>query len=198
MPIDVYNAILDQRLSELREDIFPRLRGHSHLTLEIGSGHGHFLTAYAEAHPGEFCVGVDLIADRLKRAERKSDRAGSGNVLWVQAEAGLLVEALPADCLLSRIFVLFPDPWPKRRHWKNRLIQPSFLDVLAAKSRPGAQLFFRTDHREYFSYASEVIGAHPLWRVDETLPWPFELVTVFQQRADQYQSLIVIRRDSHV
>ncbi|MEY4489184.1 MAG: hypothetical protein RIQ79_1692 [Verrucomicrobiota bacterium] len=198
MPIDVYNTILDQRLSELKGDVFPRLQGHAHLTLEIGSGHGHFLTAYAEAHPDEFCVGVDLIADRLRRAERKSDRTGSGNILWVQAEAGLLVEAMPADCVLSRIFVLFPDPWPKRRHWKNRLIQTAFLDALAAKSRPGAQLFFRTDHTEYFSYARDVILAHPLWRVDEEVKWPFELVTVFQQRADQYQSLIAIRRDAAV
>jgi len=193
MPLAVYNTILEQRLAGLHTEFFPRLKGHSQLTLEIGCGHGHFLTAYAEAHPNEFCVGIDLIADRLDRAERKTTRAGRTNVAWVQAEAGLLVEALPLDCRLSRVLVLFPDPWPKRRHWKNRLIQPAFLDALAAKTILGAQLCFRTDHAPYFAYAVDAIRSHPSWRIDQTAIWPFELATVFQNRADSYQSFIAIR-----
>ncbi len=193
MPLAVYNSILEQRLAELHADFFPLLRGRSQLTLEIGCGHGHFLTAYAEAHPNEFCVGIDLIADRLQRAERKTTRAGRTNVAWVQAEAGLLVEALPRDCLLTRILVLFPDPWPKRRHWKNRLIQAAFLDALAARTASGAQLCFRTDHAPYFSYALDAIRSHAMWRIDDAAAWPFELATVFQSRADSYQSLIAVR-----
>jgi tRNA (guanine-N7-)-methyltransferase len=196
MPLDVYNTIIDQRLAELRGDFFPRLQGRDHLTLEIGCGHGHYLTAYAEAHPHEYCVGIDLIADRLERAERKTSRVGRTNVAWVQAEASLLVAALPDESVLRRIFVLFPDPWPKRRHWKNRLIQTGFLDLLAAKSAVGAQLCFRTDHVSYFTYAYETIRSHPLWELDASSVWPFELATVFQQRASAYQSLIAVRKDA--
>lgn len=193
MSLAVYNSILEQRLAELNADFFPLLKGHSQLTLEIGCGHGHFLTAYAEAHPKEFCVGIDLIPDRLQRAERKTTRAGRTNVVWVQAEAGLLVEALPHDCLLTRILVLFPDPWPKRRHWKNRLIQTAFLDALAARTAIGAQLCFRTDHAPYFFYALDAIRSHALWSIDAAAAWPFEIATVFQNRAESYQSLIAVR-----
>jgi tRNA (guanine-N7-)-methyltransferase len=88
--------------------------------------------------------------------------------------------------------VLFPDPWPKRRHHKNRLMQPEFLDLLAEKSVPGALLYFRTDHGPYFTDASSTLLHHPRWALDATA-WPFEQETVFQSRAETHQSCIAKR-----
>ena len=194
MPLDLYANIRDQRLAALRGDFLPRLsvaEGRL-LTLEIGCGHGHYLNAFAAAHPGEFCVGIDLLADRIERAERKAKRAKLANLVFVQAEASLFLSALqtwgtepPRAPRLGRIFVLFSDPWPKRRHWKHRVLQPSLLDTLATLATPGARLHFRTDHPEYYDYARDVVVNHPRWNLASPTeePWPFEYVSVFEERA---------------
>lgn len=201
MPIDLYDSIRQQRLAALRADFFPRMPAGRPLTLELGCGHGHYLNAYAAARPDEFCVGIDLIGDRIERAERKATRAKLDNLLFVQAEAALFISAL-ADIAprprLARVFILFSDPWPKRRHWKNRVVQAELLDSLAPLAEPGAALHFRTDHPEYFSYANEVVAAHPQWRLagPEEAPGPFEHVSVFEERAlaGVPQSFTALRR----
>jgi len=190
MPLAIAHALTASRLAALRAQLAPLLPADRPVTLEIGSGHGHFLTAYAAAHPERFCIGIDLLADRLARSARKSDRARLSNIAWLHAEARLFLEALPAGTLLSEIFVLFSDPWPKRRHWKNRVIQPGFLDLLAGRAGEGARLYFRTDHAPYFEQAGNFIDRHPDWSLEPEAPWPFELPTVFQQRALHHQSLV--------
>jgi len=184
---DARRATLQRQLAEL-------LAAHPSFTLEIGAGHGHFLTDYAAAHPKEFCVGCDLLRDRVERAIRKRDRARLANLVFLKAEAAELIAALPSQVMLRRVFVLFPDPWPKRRHHKHRLMQADILHALAAKSAPGADLCFRTDDAAYFAAAKSEVLAHPDWEITAATPWPFERETVFQSRAPAYQSLIALRR----
>ena len=194
MPLEIAQAITASRLTELRARLAPLLQTQLPLTLEIGSGHGHFLTAYAEAHPQKFCIGIDIIGDRLDRSERKSTRAALTNIAWVHAEVTLFLEALPAKTRLADIFLLFSDPWPKRRHCKNRVLQTEFLTLLASRAEAGARFCFRTDHAEYFDYAQKIALAHADWSVAEEV-WPFELASVFQNRAESgYQSFIARRR----
>jgi tRNA (guanine-N7-)-methyltransferase len=182
-----------ERLDTLRSAIEP-LADRSTITLEIGSGHGHFLTAYAAAHPQEFCVGIDIILDRFRRSERKRTRAAASNLCFIRAEASEFLEVLPLRTRLARIFVLFPDPWPKRRHHKNRLIRPDFLSRLAKQTNARGELYFRTDDAPYFTAAKTVIAHHPDWEISHDASWPFELETVFQKRATSFQSLIARRR----
>jgi tRNA (guanine-N7-)-methyltransferase len=82
---------------------------------ELGCGHGHFLTAYAAAHPDQLCLGVDLSGERVARAQRKQHRAQLENLYFLRADARLFLEALPPTAKCSAIYVLFPDPWPKLR-----------------------------------------------------------------------------------
>lgn len=203
MPIELYDTLLEKRSAALRADFFPRLpaAGGPPLTIELGCGHGHYLTAYAGANPGEFCIGLDLLADRIARAERKAVRAKLSNLVFVQAEAALFLSALAEmkdRAALRRVFVLFSDPWPKRRHWKHRVMQPHLLDTLAALTETGASVHFRTDHPDYFTYASEVVAAHNAWRLaaPAEAPWPFEYVSVFEERAlaGVPQSFTALRR----
>ncbi|MGC4072419.1 MAG: methyltransferase domain-containing protein [Nibricoccus sp.] len=168
------------------------------MTLEIGCGHGHFLTSYAIHHPSTFCIGIDLIVDRVARAGRKKDRARLTNLHFLQAEAGEFLDSLPAGAQFADVFVLFPDPWPKRRHHKNRLIQPEFLTKLASRMDSGARLCFRTDYAPYFAEASRTIGAHGAWDIPSSAPWPHELETVFQSRAAGFQSLVALRNSAPV
>ena len=194
MPIEQAIALHRRRILALKEVLASINLSHHDLTLEIGCGHGHYMAAYAEAHPDEHCLAIDIIQERLDKASRKTERAGLKNVVWLNAAAEDLLEALPPETRFTRkILVLFPDPWPKRRHWKNRLIQPAFLDRLAPLSAPGTLLCFRTDHASYFEAAQDMIGQHPKWQINPTLPWPFEQSTVFAAKAPSYQSLVAER-----
>ncbi|MCC6415222.1 MAG: methyltransferase domain-containing protein [Opitutaceae bacterium] len=194
MPIEQAQAIAASRESDLCAQLAAQAGDWAGpVTLEIGCGHGHFMAAYAAAHRAERCLAIDIMRDRLERAQRKTDRAGLTNVVFLRAEARMLVENLPENLRLDRIFVLFPDPWPKRRHHKNRLMQAGFLSALAQHCAPDARLFFRTDHAPYFAAAAALLGSHPDWRcVDE--PWPFEQPTVFQTRAPAFQSCVAALR----
>ena len=141
MPLELARSVELIRQAELRRRLDALFTGWpAEFTLEIGCGHGHFLAAYAAVHPAEHCLGVDLLLDRIERAERKARRDGSPNVAFIQTEARMLLETLPPACRVGRVFVLFPDPWPKRRHHKNRLINDRFLDLLAARAAPEARL----------------------------------------------------------
>ncbi len=182
-----------ERRAALDAKVVAALQDHTRVTLEIGSGHGHFLNGYAAANPDRYCLGIDIILDRCERSERKRSRAALNNLAFLRAEAVEFLGALPTTVTLDDIFVLFPDPWPKRRHHKNRLLQAEFLSLLASHAAPSARLCFRTDYEEYFEAALAVVQNHPAWEV-VTEPWPFELATVFQARAPSYQSWIARRR----
>lgn len=183
------------RIAALRDYLTPLLAGQPHLTLEIGCGHGHFLAAYAAAQPEKFCIGVDLLTKRIERGNRKRDRQGLANLDFIKAEANELLAAIPDNHRLSEIFFLFPDPWPKTRHHKNRLIQTALLDRLAALSLPGkTRLHFRTDHADYFTWSTDLLRAHPAWEILPEAPWPFEQETFFSQLLPEYQSLIAGRQ----
>lgn len=181
-----------QRRAALRTKLAALIPPKAILVLEIGSGHGHFLTRYAEAFPQNLCLGVDLISDRIRRARRKAERAKLTNCHFIQAEARELIDALPDSVTFAEVWVLFPDPWPKKRHHKNRLLQPAFFETLAHRAGEGARLYFRTDHGEYFHAAAGLPGV-PTWRIDPAARWPLEPETVFQARAPSYHSLVAVR-----
>jgi len=190
MPREIFEAVQAERRAELRSALATILPADAkQLILEIGCGNGHFLTAYASAHPEKLCIGIDLRLERTDKALRKRDRAGLLNLHFLRCEARNLLRELPAGVTLTDIYMLFPDPWPKKRHHKNRLLQTGFLDELGVRAGQGSRLFFRTDYRPYFDEAREIIAAHPQWRLlpDDSLP--FEHVTIFQSRASVYYSL---------
>ncbi|MCD8299521.1 MAG: tRNA (guanosine(46)-N7)-methyltransferase TrmB [Opitutae bacterium] len=150
------------------------------LTLEIGCGHGHFLAAYAAAFPQETCIGIDLISKRIERAQHKKELAKLDNVHFFKADADEFFEALPPKIVLGKIFLLFLDPWPKKRHHKNRIIREQTLSEWARRSRAGTMMYFRTDHEGFYEWSREAIEAHPNWELCPDAPWPFERETYFQ------------------
>jgi len=107
----------------------------------------------------------------------------------LHASAEDFLASLPETARFADVFVLFPDPWPKRRHHKNRLMQPVFLSQIAAKAGQGLRLYFRTDDSDYFDAAKAVVMEHPGWQVLDA-PWAFEYETVFQERAAGFHSLV--------
>ncbi|TVR47663.1 MAG: methyltransferase domain-containing protein [Puniceicoccaceae bacterium] len=189
LPPELQQAVADRRV-RLREELAHLLEKVSVVTWEIGCGHGHFLAAYAKAHPAEFCLGIDLQGGRLARAERKRAASGLPNLAFLRAEARECLLEWPESTALGAVWVLFPDPWPKKRHHKNRLLGPDFLSLLARRARPGAPLYLRTDHADYFAAVAETLDQHSDWGATEIdPPWPLDQATIFQQRARRFHSL---------
>lgn len=191
MLTEKYLNIIQGRREGLRRDLAPLFPGPEarDFTLEVGCGHGHYLTDYAAAHPGELCVGIDLLADRIARAQRKRDRARAASLHFIQAEARLFLSELPAPARIARLLLLFPDPWPKLRHHKHRILQPDFLSAVAERAAPGCRFYFRTDFAPYLEDGRAALAGHPRWEVVEE-PFPFERETVFQARAPAFGSCV--------
>jgi len=166
------------------------LAGRTEITFELGCGHGHWLAAYAAAHPDEFCVGIDLITHRVERSVRKQTLGKLANVIFLKAEATEFLEALPPSVALRKVFILYPDPWPKKKHHKNRFINAANLDLLARRAAPGARLHFRTDDADYFAWTGEFLAAHARWQVACDAEWPFEQKTFFEERMKDRRDVI--------
>lgn len=184
------------RIGALRAALAQDFAPGEAITLEFGCGHGHWLSAYAEAHPERACLGLDLIFSRIRKANEKKAKRGLSRLHFYRGEANELLEAWPQDRPISEIFMLFPDPWPKARHHKHRMIQSAFLTTIAAKVSTGTRFHFRTDHEDYFAWTREHFIAHPCWEIDEEAPWPWETPTVFQKLMNSWQSLIATRNDA--
>jgi len=188
-----YEAVLaevQQRKAKLAHYCAELFAPNRACTLEVGCGHGHFLAAYAQAHPDELCVGIDRVTKRIEKGRLKKTKHQIDNVHFIKADLNEFLDALPASVVLDKIFMLFPDPWPKKRHHKNRMLQHSFLDKIAQRGTPACRFYFRTDHRDYFEWSLTHIEQHPQWELDKTASWPFEKDSFFQNLMDEWQSLI--------
>ena len=156
--------------------------------LEIGFGGGEHLAAQAARRPDVLAIGVEPFLNGVASALRHIDDAGLANVRIVQGDARDIVGRL-LDASLERIFILFPDPWPKTRHHKRRLMQPDFIGDLARVARPGARLGFATDWRDYAAWTLERMAASPDWTwtaqpaSDWRAPPPDHVTTRYEQKA---------------
>ena len=185
--------LLEERRSKLARESRRIFAEVGKLSLEVGCGHGDFLAAFAAEFPEETCVGIDLKAKRLARARRKRERAELTNLYFVQAEAVEFLTVLPKGTSITRTFLLFSDPWPKRRHHKHRVMQPIFLHLLAERTVAGGRLHFRTDHTPYFDWAVKLVRGHAQWVIQRCAEWPLEESSRFQQMASSYDSFTAVR-----
>ena len=159
----------------------------------MGCGHGHYLLSYAKSTKDEIFIGIDRIAKRIRKAQAKLDKQGLRNVFFFKAEANEVLEILAREITISKVLILFPDPWPKARHHKKRLIQTHLLSELAKRMAIDKKLYFRTDHENYFALTQEKIVAHPAWRLEEDFAWPHEASSYFQDLVNQWHSLVAVR-----
>jgi tRNA (guanine-N7-)-methyltransferase len=128
--------------------------------LEIGFGGGEHLAWQAAANPDIGLIGCEPYENGVVALLGHVRDGGLGNVrIWPDDARALLERLAPGS--VARAFVLFPDPWPKARHHKRRLIQAPFLDLLAAALRPGAELRIATDHAAYLDWILERAPSHP-------------------------------------
>lgn len=158
--------------------LFPRSQP---LEVELGSGDGSFLIQYAAAHPDANFLGVERLLGRIRKIDRKSHRAGLENIRLIRLEAAYVLEFLLPKHSAQAIHVYFPDPWPKRKHRKNRLINERFVELARKALQPGGTVYLRTDDADYFAQMTSVFGASPWFAEIETPSSLSDLQTDFER-----------------
>ena len=155
------------------------------LRLEIGCGHGEFIAQMAAAHPQIDFIGLELDHLRVNKCAHKCLAHGAGNVRLYSGDAAALVARLP-EAAFERIYILFPDPWPKMAHRRRRLVNRAFLHQLARIAAPDCRLVFTSDSHGYaMQVLSNMSTTCGLWRSLHASGYRFEVpvrfVTVFER-----------------
>jgi tRNA (guanine-N7-)-methyltransferase len=153
-------------------ELFPKPQP---LEVELGCGDASFLVEYARRNPGNNFIGVERLLGRISKLNKKGGRAGLTNLRGVRIESSYFLQWLLPPRSVSALHIYFPDPWPKKRHRKNRLINGHFPAPARAALAPGGKIYLRTDDADYFSQMTEVFGAD---RNFEKIETPVELAEI--------------------
>ena len=141
---------------------WPEVFGRSApLGVEIGFGMGQATLDWAASRPHLNIVGIEIYRPGFGALLAGIERLGLANLRLLEGDAALLLDSKFGAGSLDEARILFPDPWPKKRHHKRRLIQPAFAELLASRLRPGGRLLLATDWPEYAQWMRDVLAAEP-------------------------------------
>ncbi|HMM54834.1 MAG TPA: tRNA (guanosine(46)-N7)-methyltransferase TrmB [Candidatus Desulfobacillus sp.] len=129
--------------------------------VEIGFGMGETTASIAAAHPENDYLGIEVHTPGVGSLLKQIGERGLGNLRVIQHDAVEVLRDMIPPASLDGAHVFFPDPWPKKRHHKRRLVQPGFVALLASRLKPGACLHLATDWQEYAEQMLAVLGAEP-------------------------------------
>lgn len=145
------------------------------LEIELGSGDGSFLAQYAAAHRDRNFIGVERLLGRIRKLDRKRQRLGLENLRVARIEAAYFLGYLLPRKSAEALHIYFPDPWPKRKHRKNRLINSRFPQLAQGALASGGRVYLRTDDLDYFTQMKSVFVSCPTFR---EIPMPDALTEV--------------------
>ncbi len=135
--------------------------------LEIGFGNGETLIEQAGANPGLDFIGIEVHEPGVGHCMLHAEAAGISNLRIIRHDAIEVMRYQIPDGSLSRINLYFPDPWPKKRHHKRRILQPAFLELAAQKIEAGGTLHTATDWQNYAEQIDALIGSQERFRLSE-------------------------------
>jgi len=155
---DTTGVLLDDAVVKEPIDLAATFGNDRPVEIEIGVGKGTFLVTRALARPEVNFLGVEYARAYAHHAADRCRRRGATNVRMLHADAGRLFAECLGDESLQRVPIYFPDPWPKRKHKRRRLIQPAFARQVVRTLKPGGQFIVVTDHMDYFLQIRRVLG----------------------------------------
>jgi tRNA (guanine-N7-)-methyltransferase len=159
-------------------ELFPECQP---LEVELGSGDGSFIVEWARRHPEKNFLAVERLLGRLRKVDRKGQRAGLTNLRAIRIEAAYCLEyLLPAESV-NVLHVYFPDPWPKRKHRRHRLVNEHFTEVAKQVLAPGGVIYLRTDDADYFAQITAVFGANASFQTVAAAKDLEEMLTDFER-----------------
>ncbi len=150
-------VLLDEAVAEKAMDLTAIFGNSRPVEIEIGSGKGAFLLRRASARPEVNLLGVEWLAGYAALAADRALRASLKNVRLLYADAEQVFARCLANGSVQRVHIYFPDPWPKRKHLRRRLIKPEFVQNLRRVLRIGGTVHITTDHAEYFRQIRRVL-----------------------------------------
>jgi tRNA (guanine-N7-)-methyltransferase len=159
-------------------ELFPKPQP---LEVELGCGDASFLIEYARRHPERNFIGVERLLGRIRKLDRKGCRAGLTNLRGVRIESSYFLQHLLPPRSALALHVYFPDPWPKKKHRKHRLINERFPEIARTALTPGGIVYLRTDDGDYFNQMTEVFRANAEFQKMETPVELAELLTDFER-----------------
>ncbi len=129
------------------------------LEVELGCGDASFLVEYARRNPAINFLGVERLLGRIQKLHRKGERLGLTNLRGVRIESAYFVQYLLPPHSATAVHIYFPDPWPKKKHRRHRLINEGFPTLARQALAPDGTVFLRTDDVDYFQQMNEVFDA---------------------------------------
>jgi tRNA (guanine-N7-)-methyltransferase len=162
------------------------------LEVELGCGDASFLVEYARQQPAKNFIGVERLLGRLQKLDRKGRRASLNNLRGVRIESSYFLQYLLPRGSTVALHIYFPDPWPKKKHRRHRLINEHFPALVRAVLMPGGQVFLRTDDADYFGQMNEVFDAAKEFSKIET-PRPLAEITTDFERDFNAQGIPTLR-----
>ncbi|HEX5221442.1 MAG TPA: tRNA (guanosine(46)-N7)-methyltransferase TrmB [Verrucomicrobiae bacterium] len=151
------------------------------LEVELGCGDASFLAAYAAQHPERNFLGVERLLGRIRKLDRKGRRAGLTNLRGIRIESAYFLEYLLPPSVTSALHIYFPDPWPKLKHRRHRLINGSFPGLACRALSSQGVIYLRTDDEDYFRQMTEVFAGDQRFRAVETPAGVASIRTDFEQ-----------------
>lgn len=145
---------------------------HGPLVVDLGCGDGAFLAKAGAENPNDNFLGIERLLGRVRRACRKIERAGLTNARVMRFEISYAVERLLPVNSVATFYIMFPDPWPKRRHAPRRLISESFLPSLHRALQPDGTVRIATDELDYYRQISRIVAQSPHFSVIDEAPFP--------------------------
>ena len=162
-------------------DLAELFRKPQPLEVELGCGDASFLVDYARCTRSAILSASSGCSGRIRKLDRKGRRAGLTNLRGVRIESSYFLEYLLPPHSVSALHVYFPDPWPKKRHHKNRLVNERFPKIARAALTPGGVVYLRTDDEDYFEQMTGVFEAGAEFQKIETPSELAELPTDFER-----------------
>ena len=173
----IYRPVFwDERLP--LAEMFPVARA---LEVELGSGDGSFMAKWAARWPERNFIGVERLLGRLRKLDRKGQRGGLLNLRLMRIEASYFLEYLLPLRSVTALHLYFPDPWPKRKHRKNRLVNERFPELASRVLTPDGVMYLRTDDEDYFAQMLEVFATDQRFVPVETPADMMAVITDFER-----------------
>jgi len=144
-------------LVDFSEINFQKSLSNKVIVLDIGCGEGEFIAELASRHPDKEFLGVEIKYGRIIKCLRKTKLNNLSNLKFALCDATIFIEKILPPNSLNKVFINNPDPWPKEKHEKNKLIRPSFLKSLYSKMKRKSALYIKTDSTDYFKKIKEDI-----------------------------------------
>ncbi len=151
------------------------------LEVELGCGDASFLVEYARRNPQTNFIGVERLLGRIQKLDKKGRRTGLKNTRGVRIESAYFLEYLLPPHSATALHIYFPDPWPKKKHRRHRLINENFPRLARQALLPGGTVFLRTDDLDYFQQMTEVFATAKEFFKTETPASLAEITTDFER-----------------